>query len=84
VRNLVRLWLGVPARGVDGRGVIVCQVGAEDVRVVVGIEGDGVGVCVFGLLLITEDELLKRLPELLFARLILRQLLLRLLYKGPV
>ena len=76
--------LGVPARGVDGRGVVVCEVGAEDVRVVVGIEGDGVGVCVFRLLLITEDELLKRLPELVFARLILRELLLRLLYNRPI
>ena len=76
--------MGVPARGVDGRGVVVCEVGAEDVRVVVGIEGDGVGVCVFRLLLITEDELLKRLPELVFARLILRELLLRLLYNRPI
>jgi hypothetical protein len=76
--------VGVPARGVDGGGVVVCEVGAEDVRVVVGIEGDGVGVCVFRLLLITEDELLKRLAELLFARLILRELLLRLLYTPPI
>ncbi len=76
--------MGVPARGVDGRGVVVCEVGTEDVRVVVGIEGDGVGVCVFRLLLITEHQLLKRLQELVFARLILRELLLRLLYNRPI